>query len=90
MVTAALLLSACATPLAFKPGNAMLERFQSDRAACHLLASNSVSLAESQAERYDSGSSAQMAGAGIAAMFFGGRQSRRVYNNCMKMRGYRP
>lgn len=93
-VTIVVLLAAisagCVSAQQFKPGMATSEKFAHDDAECRALSSQASDQADRQAERFENADGASLAGAALMAMFAGGQQGNRVYNNCMKSKGYRP
>jgi hypothetical protein len=73
LVLAALLLTGCVAPMHYVPGSASAEEFETDKAECE----------------YEAEKGRHTGGTGLAAMAEFEESYARIYNACMKARGYR-
>ncbi|HKX79912.1 MAG TPA: hypothetical protein VJM34_15455 [Novosphingobium sp.] len=83
-------LSACAGGYpGFKLGGVSAEQYKMDRVHCEGAAIAADTAAEQQAERLESGSDAEIIGAGLVGMFASRAAEKRQYTSCMTALGYR-
>ena len=84
-----LFLAGCASKYPeFDIGSAQIVRFEADVAECKLLASEADAWADTQAERFESGSDAEILASVLASSLATNTLEIHYYSSCMKERGY--